>query len=223
MHELEIAGAGVLRLALREEINRSEQSRYHHRLHGLLMVGSGQSCNPVATLFAPAATTLQRWVRRFEGDPASPACAMSSLPDGPARRICVDGRAQVGVRARAHHRPGALDMRRWQRIEADLRRVPAKLGLQANLWDGPVLSERLRRSSGVTLGIRRCQRMSRQMGFRPRKPPPRVVPSAPQAEAAAVSGASSVHASGRVNRPSWAGRRRTHTAPAGAAPARPGA
>ena len=46
------------------------------------------------------------------------------------------------------------------------------LGLQANLWDGPVLSEHLRRNYGIALGVRQCKRMFKQMGFRLRKPRP---------------------------------------------------
>ena len=46
--------------------NRSEEARYDHRLHGLLLVSSGRSCNEVGALFGEAATTVQRWVRRFD-------------------------------------------------------------------------------------------------------------------------------------------------------------
>jgi len=47
MRKLEIADAGVMQLAIREEINRSEEARYDHRLHGLLLVSSGRSCNEI--------------------------------------------------------------------------------------------------------------------------------------------------------------------------------
>jgi len=57
--------------------------------------------------------------------------------------------------------------------------------LQANLWDGPVLSEHLRRNCGITLGVRQCQRLFRQMGFRLRKPRPQVAQSDPLAVSAA--------------------------------------
>jgi Winged helix-turn helix len=47
-------------------IGRSEESRYAHRLHGLLLVSAGQSCREVAQLFGEDGTTVQRWVQRFE-------------------------------------------------------------------------------------------------------------------------------------------------------------
>ena len=121
MRKLEIAEAGVMQLAIREEINRSEEARYDHRLHGLLLVSSGRSCNEVGALFGEAATTVQRWVRRFEES------GFAGLREG-----------------ERSGRPRALDERSWRRIEADLRKSPDAFGLQANLWDGPVLSEHLR-------------------------------------------------------------------------------
>lgn len=55
-----------MRIAIRQEIERSEESRYDHRLHGLLLVTAGQSCREVAALFGENGTTVQRWVNRFE-------------------------------------------------------------------------------------------------------------------------------------------------------------
>lgn len=162
MRKLQIADAGVVQLAIREEINRSEEARYDHRLHGLLLVSSGRSCNEVGALFGEAATTVQRWVRRFEES------GFEGLREG-----------------ERSGRPRSLDERNWRRIEADLRKSPDAFGLQANLWDGPVLSEHLRRNYGITLGVRQCQRLFRQMGFRLRKPRPQVAQADPLAALAA--------------------------------------
>lgn len=162
MHKLQIADAGVMQLAIREEINRSEESRYAHRLHGLLLVSSGHSCTEVGAMFGEAATTVQRWVRRFEES------GFAGLREG-----------------ERSGRPRSLDDRSWRHIEADLRKSPDVFGLQANLWDGPVLSEHLRRKYGIQLGVRQCQRMFRQMGFRLRKPRPQVAQADPLAVAAA--------------------------------------
>jgi hypothetical protein len=67
MHKLQIEDAGVMRLAIQQEINRNDESRYDHRLHGLLLVAAGQSCRQVGLLFGDNPTTVQRWVSRFEG------------------------------------------------------------------------------------------------------------------------------------------------------------
>jgi transposase len=161
MRRLEISDAGVMQLAIRQEINRSEEARYDHRLHGLLLVSSGQSCTEVGALFGEAPTTVQRWVRRFEES------GFAGLRDG-----------------ERSGRPRSLDDRSWRRVQADLRKSPDAFGLQANLWDGPVLSEHLHRSYGVELGVRQCQRLFRHMGFRLRKPRPQVAQADPIAVAA---------------------------------------
>ncbi len=47
MRKLQIADAEVMRIAIQQEIGRSEESRYDHRLHGLLLVNpaeKSQSC-----------------------------------------------------------------------------------------------------------------------------------------------------------------------------------
>jgi len=48
MRKLAISDAGIMRLALQQEIARSEESRYDHRLHGVLLVSHGISCYQVA-------------------------------------------------------------------------------------------------------------------------------------------------------------------------------
>lgn len=156
MRKLEIADAEIMQLAIRQEIERSEESRYDHRLHGVLLVSNGYSCTEVGQLLGQAATTVQRWVRRFEQS------GFDGLREG----------ERPG-------RPRTLDESQWHRIETDLRRTPRDFGFEAGLWDGPVLSEHLRKRYGIKLGVRQCQRLFRQMGFRLRKPRPQVAQSDP--------------------------------------------
>ena len=154
MRKLQIEDAEVMRVALQQEIARSEESRYDHRLHGLLLVTAGQSCRQVAELFGENGTTVQRWVRRFEQG------GLEALREG-----------------ERSGRPAALDAGQWRNLPRDLRKTPLVFGLAARLWDGPVLSEHLRRRYGVHLGVRQCQRLFRRMGFRLRKQRPGVVPA----------------------------------------------
>jgi hypothetical protein len=56
MRKLQIEDAEVMRIAIQQEIARSEESRYDHRLHGLLLVTAGQSCREVAELFGENGT-----------------------------------------------------------------------------------------------------------------------------------------------------------------------
>lgn len=156
MRKLQIEDAEVMQVAIQQEISRSDESRYDHRLHGLLLVTTGQSCREVARLFGEDASTVQRWVRRFEER------GLEGLREG----------ERPG-------RPRQLDADQWRQVAADLRRTPRAFGLEATLWDGPLLAEHLRRRFGIALGVRQCQRLFRQLGFRLRKPRPQVAQSDP--------------------------------------------
>jgi transposase len=156
MRKLEIADADVMRLAIQQEIARSDESRYDHRLHGLLLVTGGHSCQPVADWFGEDRRTVQRWVRRVETQ------GLTGLRDG----------AQSG-------RPATLTAKQWAALGRDLRRDPQKFGHAGHLWDSTRLAAHLRRRYGVELGVRQCQRIFGHMGFRLRKPRPQVAQSDP--------------------------------------------
>src|SRR5215470_6209857 len=53
---------------LQDEIRRSEEARYDHRLHGILLVAQGMTSPEVAKLLGDAPRTVQYWVKRFEQD-----------------------------------------------------------------------------------------------------------------------------------------------------------
>lgn len=156
MRKLEIADPEVMRIVIQQEITRSDESRYDHRLHGLLLVTGGQSCQQVAELFGEDRRTVQRWVRRFESH------GLEGVREG-----------------ERSGRPATLDAKQWAALGRDLRREPGVFGLTGHLWDGKLLCEHLRQRYGVTLGVRQCQRIFTQMGFRLRKPRPQVAQSDP--------------------------------------------
>lgn len=161
MRKLEIADPEIMRIAIQQEIVRSDESRYDHRLHGLLLVAGGQSCQQVAETFGENPRTVQRWVKRFE-------------------EYGLDGLREGGRPGR----PAALDAKQWAALGRDMRHAPEKFGHAAHLWDGKLLSEHLRQRYGVALGVRQCQRIFGQMGFRLRKPRPQVAQSDPERVAA---------------------------------------
>lgn len=143
MRKLQIDDSSAMRIAIQQEIGRSEEARYDHRLHGLLLLAAGHSCREVAKLFGEDETTVQRWVHRFE-EGGLPALRESKRPG----------------------RPRSLDPEQWQELEGDLQKSPQDFGLSATVWDGVCLSEHLRRRFDVQLGVRQCQRIFRQMGLR---------------------------------------------------------
>jgi len=66
MKPLTIADASTIVLGLQDEIRRSEESRYDHRLHGVLLVAQGMSCPEVSRLLGDSPRTVEYWVGRFE-------------------------------------------------------------------------------------------------------------------------------------------------------------
>src|SRR4029077_72815 len=96
MKALQVANAQTMKIALQQEINRSDESRYDHRLHGVLLVCQGLSCYEVAELLGEHPTTLERWVHRFESR------GFSGLREG-----------------QREGRPRRVDERTWEKVEKD--------------------------------------------------------------------------------------------------------
>lgn len=157
MRKLEIKDAEVIRIAVHDEILRSEESRYDHRLHGILLICCGFSCSKVADLFGHSRRTVQYWIRRFEES------GFSGLQETPRSG-----------------RPTVMDEAICQPVAQDLRRSPFEFGYTQNLWDGKLLSHHLAQSYGVHLGVRQCQRLFHQFGFRRRKPRPLIAKADPE-------------------------------------------
>src|SRR5207247_10974871 len=66
MRPLTIADSATIILGLQDEIRRSEESRYDHRLHGVLLVAHGMTCPEAAALLEDAPRTVEYWVRGCE-------------------------------------------------------------------------------------------------------------------------------------------------------------
>ena len=66
MRRLPIADPQNVILSLQDEIRRSEESRYDHRLHAVLLVAQGMSGQHVAQVLGDAHRTVAYWVTRFE-------------------------------------------------------------------------------------------------------------------------------------------------------------
>ena len=157
MRPLTIADADNVILGLQDEIRRSEESRYDHRLHGILLVAQGVTCPEVARLLGDGVRTVENWVRRFEEH------GLGGLTE-----------------SERSGRPGRLSERQLQRIDRLLRKPPRSVGLETNLWDGKTLSAWIDQEYGIELGVRQCQRLFRQLGFRLRKPRSRIAQVDPQ-------------------------------------------
>jgi len=138
-------------LVLQQEIQRSEESRYDHRLHGVLLVAQGMTCPEVAGLLGDSPRTVEYWVHHFQ---------------------------HLGLAGLQEHqrsgRPARLSAPQLAAINRALRRIPSDSGMTANLWDGKTLSAWIEKQFQVQLGTRQCQRLFRHLDFRLRKPRPQI-------------------------------------------------
>lgn len=157
MKRIEIKDSKNMVLILQDEIRRNSESRYNHRLHAVLLVAQGMSCRQVANKLGDGARTVAYWLRRFEEE------GLSGLADG----------EKLG-------RPKRLNESQLEKVETALRGFPEEVGMDANLWDGKVLSAYMKQEWGINLGIRQCQRLFRQLGFRLRKPRSKIASADPE-------------------------------------------
>ena len=148
MRPLRILDAASV-LALQQEIQRSEESRYDHRLHGVLLVAQGLTCPEVARLLGDAPRSVEYWIHRYEQE------GLAGLTEG----------ERPG-------RPSRLNAKQIREINRVLRVKPSDAGMRVNLWDGKTLSAWIGKTYGIELGVRQCQRLFRQFDFRLRKPRP---------------------------------------------------
>jgi transposase len=162
MKPLIISDCKNMILAMQDEIRRTEGSRYDHRLHGVLLVAHGATCPEVAQLLGDAPRTVENWVRRFE------TRGFSGLTEG--------------VRA---GRPRRLGTEQMVKVWEALRKTPAEAGLSdGGVWDGKTLSAFLKQKFAMTLRVRQCQRLFRQLDFRLRKPRPLIAHADAEAQSA---------------------------------------
>lgn len=157
MKPLTITDAPTIVLGLQDEIRRSEESRYDHRLHGVLLVAQGMTCPEVGRLLGDASQSVRYWVRRFEEK------GLFGLSEG-----------------ERSGRPKRLIDRQLEEVSSVLRQTPESVGMTGAIWDGKTLSAFIEKRYGVRLGVRRCQYMFKEFGFRLRKPRPLIARADPE-------------------------------------------
>jgi transposase len=145
---------------LQQEINRHQDARYDHRLHCVVLVASGLSCEKIAGLFGDSPRTVINWVRRF------------------------DLKGLAGLAEGNHSgRPTRLSAEQLEEVRSLVRQPPLAAEVDANLWDGKSLSACVRQRYGVQMSVRQCQRLFRLVDTRYRLRRPLVAKADPQRQA----------------------------------------
>ena len=161
MQQLSVNDSVLMQIAIQQEIQRSEESRYDHKLHGVLLVANGYDSYQVAEMFGQNPTTIQRWVKKFN------VSGFAGLKDG----------ERPG-------RPTLLSEEQWELLGEDLRKPTDAFNYTQAFWDGKLMSLHLKKKYRVEIGIRQCQRIFNRFGFRLRKPRPVIANADPEAQRA---------------------------------------
>jgi transposase len=142
MRKLEIKNPETEILSLQSEIRRSEDSRYNHRLHGVLLVARGLSARETASLLGDAPKTVELWIHRFQKE------GLKGL-----REVPRPGR------------PSRINQRQIAEIQHIVRSsAPVEFGIDVDIWNSNVLSTYLR-SLGIDLKPRQCRNLLKEWKF----------------------------------------------------------
>jgi len=68
MRRLNVINAETMAIIIQSEIMANDESRYIHRLHGVLLVSKGYSCLEAANILGHTVKTIENWVNRFNVD-----------------------------------------------------------------------------------------------------------------------------------------------------------
>lgn len=161
MRKLTIKDNKNMAIAVYQEIQRSEDSKYDHRLHGVLLAINGFDCYTIGNIFGQDSTTVQRWINNFNKK------GFSGLAEG-----------------ERSGRPKSLTEKQWEELGKDLRKLPSEFKYHQVSWDGKLMAAHLKKKFKIELGVRQCQRIFNMMGFRLRKPRPIIANANPQAQRA---------------------------------------
>lgn len=147
MKRIIVPDAETFIAAIEDEISRSREGRYFHRLHVVLNVLQGASSYEAARLYRDSPRTIEYWVHRLLSN------GLAGLWEG----------ERPG-------RPSRLSPSDQERLRNEIRRSPRDLGYDQNLWDGLLLSHHLEQHYATSLSVRQCQRVFHQLGFTLQRP-----------------------------------------------------
>jgi transposase len=133
--------------AVQDEISRTPEGRYFHRLHVVLHVLQGASSYEAARLYGNSPRSVQYWVGKLI------SAGLLGLWD----------KERPG-------RPRRFSAKDEQKLRNEIRRSPRELGYDQNLWDGSLLSHHLKKHYTIALSVRQCQRLFHQLGFTLQRP-----------------------------------------------------
>ena len=140
MRRLSIADPKIKEQVIWSEILRSSDSRYDHRLHGVLSVCRGMSCYQTAAVWGRSPRSVEHWVRRYQNSG-------------------FGGLLEKGRPGR----PSSLTHAQAARLQRHLLADPVRCGWPDKRWSGPLLRAHLARGYGLSLSLRQSQRLLKRL------------------------------------------------------------
>jgi len=143
MQPLRFSNPNALKIAIKQEISRIKDGKYVRRLDAMLLIAEGRSAYEVAELFGYSPRSLHNWIKAIEENQD-----FTVLKDKP----------HPG-------RPGSLNESHKNELRECLSRPPVESGYQNARWSGKLLSSHIKEQYGISLGVRRCQKLLHELGF----------------------------------------------------------
>ncbi|MHB1393210.1 MAG: helix-turn-helix domain-containing protein [Clostridia bacterium] len=142
-----VANKDAIILDIRNALSCCEDAKFYHRLDLVMLAINGTPIKEIESLYNEPAKTISTWTKKVIEN------GVDSLKPGdhPGR-------------------PSRLTETQIKRLDADLQRKPENFGYDINSWDGIILSRHLKDHYGVSLHVRQCQRVLRQLGYTLQRP-----------------------------------------------------
>lgn len=160
MQKLKIKEAEQIEFQIHQYLHNSDEARFIHRLHGILLLLSNEenNCANIAHLFKNSPRSLSNWVHSI-----NESGNIDVLRDKPRQG-----------------RTPRLNDGQLNHLKAIIEEHPTKVGINANIWDGKSLSHYIQIKFGIALQVRQCQRLFRKLGFSLKRARPIVAKGDPE-------------------------------------------
>lgn len=111
-------------------------------------------------------------LKMYLNDPAATTEKLGKIMQASPRTIAnwihaINSSGEIGI-LRDKEKPGrnpSLSDEQMLELQSAIQEEPSTLGLEANLWDGKILSHYVKKKYGVLLQVRQCQRIFKKLGF----------------------------------------------------------
>jgi transposase len=164
MEKLKIRNSKKIERMINAYIQNSDEGRYAFRLCSLKMLLNDPDCSveKLSKIMTASPRSLAKWVHKIN--------------EGGDIELLRD-KARPG-------RSSRLSDIQLNEVRAAISTPPRHSGIDANLWDGKTLSYYVKRTFGVDLQVRQCQRLFQKLGFSLRRPRTVVAKADPAAKRA---------------------------------------